>query len=370
MMTFFKVQLIFSLLLGWSINPTLVYISLFIGVLTIYFRKISFNLVAGIFTVATLLWMLIQLIFGYDYITFANKEVTVLSYVLLILTIFIFISSMRRDEELFYFISAFCIGISAKNLFIAFYNMSIPGKTGYGSIINPLTNVAMNSPGVSIKLALSSGLYIYILFSDRSLKMKLFSIMMITSCIFSAVFLEGRTFFIIITMYFIFNIVYSYISILKKIAMGVGVLFFMIGYYIYALIDSGILARFTELGIKSNRFSHWLHAIDNFDYYYFGGLETNKSFENTQWFHNILIDTYRLSGIIGFVLILIIFIVGVMYCKSRTLLSDSLFYTSLIFSCILVMLQDVIFEGYFEVFVVFYMTVLAVMKTNNNLIRN
>ncbi len=96
-------------------------------------------------------------------------------------------------------------------------------------------------------------------------------------------------------------------------------------------------------------------------------MRVNNSIEDIGSFHNFLIDTYRISGVIGISLISFILI----YCFSGLKKDNKSLF--IFIGLILIMFQDVIFEGgqkiFFTTFLIpiFYNSYLFINKSSKYL---
>ncbi|EEY3975711.1 hypothetical protein DFY15_23530, partial [Escherichia coli] len=77
-----------------------------------------------------------------------------------------------------------------------------------------------------------------------------------------------------------------------------------------------IAERFSS-GLESNRFKHYLYALNQMPYYPFGGFEVDSKIENTLWLHNLIFDSARVAGWIPVFVIIFYTVISFLLYKTK-----------------------------------------------------
>jgi len=122
--------------------------------------------------------------------------------------------------------------------------------------------------------------------------------------------------------------------------------------------------RFSNKGLESSRFDLYLIGLENIIYYPFGGFTVQHQLFGTSWFHNIILDSFRVAGWIP----ILFFIIATMYALKGLLIknkSDDLILIVYIFLiCFLIMQQDVIIEGNYLPLIIYYLCGIVLVTYN------
>lgn len=134
----------------------------------------------------------------------------------------------------------------------------------------------------------------------------------------------------------------------------------MVKYYDFAL------GRMGE-GFESNRFKHWSHGIEIFMYYPFGGFTVDKSIEITNWYHNILLDTARVAGLIP-VFCYIVFTIASLFMFYNSKKTTYKYFGFIMFVIsFLIMQQDVVFEGEYRMLIVLFLSAVIISTKDRSI---
>jgi hypothetical protein len=128
-----------------------------------------------------------------------------------------------------------------------------------------------------------------------------------------------------------------------------------------------LITRFNESGLSSSRFDLYILGLNSLLISPLGGFSP-KLIYDTNWFHNIWLDIARLGGWFSLGLLLISFLYLIKaFCYKRKHKKFG-FAVWLCFIAQLIMLQDVVLEGNYRIFIVFYLssiTILCRQKVRN-----
>lgn len=256
--------------------------------------------------------------FGYD--NFQSK-IDLLSIVNIVLNTFMcyYFGMLFAKDDISSIRIIFCvsIGLLLRTVYFTYYTYSYyPALFETRMLIDPLSNIEINSPSFSNDCLFSSVIATYYLvYRKVSILSKLFLVLVITIGIIEGIILAARTFFII---YFIVLGLFMLKDLMqynyKKIAYFVVIVFALFIFYSSFVSDyldiyaSQINARFNDLGLESGRYELWYMGFINIFRYPFGsqgipGLSGDAS--GSTWYHNYIFDTVKTSSILTLILLLI-----------------------------------------------------------------
>jgi hypothetical protein len=241
---------------------------------------------------------------------------------------------------------------------------------GYGALLDPFNSIEMNSPAVSNALALFYVTLLYLVHNIKNnFKKKALTLMLIV-IILCAIYLGGRTFFVIIFLAHAMFLISFRKLINKTKALFYLILATLLIWYLAINIDSlsvileTSMDRFEKKGVSSVRFDLLVYGLSTFWEYPFGGMMTalSDSGYGGVWFHNVFLDNARLGGYIPtfslfFTVLFILTSVGI---KRKT--EYFRFYFLLFITVLLLMQQEVIIEGSSYLLVLFYLTGIAMLR--------
>ena len=276
---------------------------------------------------------------------------------LLINFLCLYVNSLKKYSlDKLKYLMAFVGGTTALMVLYISYNIFI--KTGGRSLIyNPFSNKIENSPYISNLIALSSSFYLPFLFIWKDKAKKILTVSLIGLFTYFAVLLKARAYVIL----FVFSLIILLTSLIvkKKIKTSIIIFFLsLISLLSFMLFSTKngleLIERFQESSFV--RLYLIKDGINQFLQNPFGGFSPSKNILDTPWFHNIFLDTARLSGFPGlFVLFLIIFYILLNIYRENLNSSRKMILWGWILSLIL-MLQDVVLEGIAALFIVFMMS--------------
>ncbi|WP_334188943.1 hypothetical protein [Noviherbaspirillum sp.] len=113
-----------------------------------------------------------------------------------------------------------------------------------------------------------------------------------------------------------------------------------------------IFRQYTDKGVESTRWEHWGFALRVFHLYPWGGMMVDRSIEDIGSFHNIFFDVYRIAGVAGFFALLALVGASLFWMRS----DRPKFLT--LFGLVLILSQDVVFEGGQKMLLVFLLLAL------------
>ncbi len=332
-------------------------------------KEICFELSVWIYLVLVLIY-----IFGFllntSYLTLDDPVLSICKYALQLLIVF-FMFTLRPDGDLIIFSKAFSISLIFKCFIIISFSYYLSETTndyyGYGRLFNPIQGIDVVSPKVALALCVALSLYTLIL-NDRFL----INILLVSISFFMFNFIQSRTSIVISSFLLVYLIFKSYrtISFNRKITflmfLSIIILLLMLYYgYIQSdqLNDSVSDNRLMESGLQSKRYLHWADGVQKLIYNPFGGFSIDERIEYIHHFHNLFIDSARIYGWVAFLLVLYLIVSGFYFImKKKRLFSDFINYVISYFVVVLIMMQDVIIEGNFQVFISWVLIVLLATK--------
>ena len=331
-----------------------------------------------------------------------NRDVIIISFmsILFILTIFGFGISLNRltlehpIRSMFVILFYFLVGGFAfsqqmlnkkmellKYFLMGFFTMGItivifsfltnPASYGYGKLISPFSDEEFNSPGISNSLALTSSYFLLSIFVQKNtMAWKIISLCIVVLSFLGAIYTSGRAFFVIFILTYTTLLVYLVKLNFKKALFLIFISIFMIIITNYSIKNLDYFDKRFELtlmrieleGLSSERFSLAVDGIEKSVYYPFGGFMVNTLICNTLWFHNIFLDSARVAGLFPVFILLIIFLFTFKFLFYKSKEGDILPVWSFMITFLL-MQQDVIIEGNYKIFFVFYLSCIALLDS-------
>lgn len=308
---------------------------------------------------------------GGDSMKNENKEI-----VFIILLLFIsyagYFLQLSDIRETLILLSSFVFGLWLKSMIIVISSYSLDSAIyGYGKLYDPLSNIEINSPAISNSLSLCAvfSLFLLTLVKNRFFYKNML-LLAIVLTIFSGVYLGGRTFFLIIAFgcFFIFWEKKSIYIFIKYTLLFV-VLFFVLGHYYDFSEKIAFMTERFDNGLSSHRFEHYISALKSIPYYPLGGFKIDRTIENTYWLHNFLLDVARTSGWLPFFTFIMYFtFVFILYFSAKVKYMENKIGMFMYILTIVVMMQDVILEGNYQMVILCYFS--GVLATKYKLIAN
>jgi len=309
---------------------------------------------------------------GYDRLYLPNPIYAML-YVLLLIFIGGHALYFESPKSRSIAIVSYALGLFTENLCVATYSFyTNPVVYGYGNLISPFSDGQVNSPSVSNSLAIGFVILEFLLITGKS-KLLQVILLILTIVTFSmGVFLAGRAFFVIIIIntfvISFFHKKFRNVLLLFLAIIGIYVIFFSSSIEYSSNTFDTLFFRRMEMGIESGRFPLFIQGSSELILHPFGGFSVDRSIEDTYWFHNIFIDAGRVAGWLP-VLLLIIAIFIVVKKRVNTISHENFDVSDLVFLTTLFLIQqDVIIEGDYKKFVLFYFSCLSLLliKNKNN----
>lgn len=350
----------------------IIYLLLFIFRADIRIKK-SFLTLLALYS----LFIFFTFTIGADNMTLGNPLKTMI--MVLIQLFFLGYSFQYQTHEVklnllgFYLFGIFLISI----ITVVYSFITDSGLYGYGLLINPINNLEMNSPGASDALLLSFSYFYFLVFYKKAgFKLKILSIATVLLSFMGAIFLGGRSFFVLagllVIFYFLMNLRFKNIIwafLIMSVLTATAIYILSINESMLTSLDF-LFNRFSDQGLDSNRFQHYAHGLKMIGQYPFGGFEVDKSIEYTLWFHNIFLDTARVAGWLP----LLFFITALVYTSKFILYKNKqkdLHFPIMIFSTIFILMQiGVVLEGSFNyvimLFLVSYILIDSKVKPYKN----
>ena len=278
------------------------------------------------------------------------------------------LQSESQDRQ-FVAICCFVLGLGFNGLIISGYSFLLdPLKYGYGLLIDPFSRKEINSPAVSNNLSILEAVLTYFIIEKNTFSKKIVIFTLILITLIMAIFLGGRSFFVIfaITILFFLGLKRRSWGAAKNLIFILAFLVGLISLSDYLIADKldFILRRSGEF-FESKRFALLREGINLFMDYPLGGFEVDKNIDNTKWFHNIFLDSARVGGWIPtFMLFLAMLYVGITLFKKRNRYFSFLYFLFLI--AFLLTQQDVVLEENFQLLIlIFFCGVLLHNQEHN-----
>ena len=106
-----------------------------------------------------------------------------------------------------------------------------------------------------------------------------------------------------------------------------------------------IFHKFKNNGLESKRFDFYWQALHDIPLHPFGMSKVDQSIEHISWFHNIILDTGRVGGLIPMFLSIILLLLPLKALLQRKRHLGKAFIVCMLLATFLLMQQDVIIEG-------------------------
>lgn len=322
---------------------SLIFCSLYIVISVKFLDKINIKQI--VFYLFTLLFLIFFYFSNHEYITNYDVAMKILIYFLLSFMVFLCVSSSFYSEDLMEkIIFSFFLGACFRVFITVVYSYFTSDKYGYGLIFDPLRGYETNSPGYSNTLIIPTCFFIYC-FSKRYFKIISIIIVIFSFC--SAVFLGGRFFFVGIVIFSISSL--FFLNGTRKVhflMIFISILLIILFYFNGNEMIHFLIERFLSGGSNSNRISHLKDGFNLLLEHPLGSFFVPTSVESTHWFHNIYLDVGKVGGIL---LVLCLILINLYSFVNLFLFNNRVWFLLSIIS-ILVMGQDVILEGNYNIF--------------------
>lgn len=288
-----------------------------------------------------------------------QPSITIAKYIFITIFSFSIIAFLDKSESELY-LKSICWAMLLLGTIVVSYSyflsITTSGYYGYGRLFNPIHGVETLSPKIAMTL-ISPCIVLYFFIgkeTGRYLILLIFLLILIT-------FIQSRMAILLglVLLFLTLTNLFIKLKTLKKVTFifsALILLFTLIGVKAYEVSSSQMdrsqaNSRVLESGLKSKRFEHWSDGISKAIEYPFGGFHVDQNIEQVNYFHNIILDSARVSGLFSVMLILILFSLQ-FYMAMKTKVGSRSRALVAIFLLTLVMMQDVIIEGNFIVFLV------------------
>lgn len=349
----YKILLYYSIffLAGLSVKLLLLPL-LLIAFLFMSFNRVSLGSHVHAFYMICVTFF-IFMIYGYGGVnmTLPNPLVKLFDILFITLSLIILMINLKFEMQkkliLFFFLGMF---IYAEIL--VFYTLNTSDRaTGYGLLFDPILNREVNSAGWATVVAIS-GTYISVFFVEA--QKKLLSVVFFFLSFFSGLFLASRTCLLLLIVCLLFIVfkfyrknIYAWFLLALVVLFGC---YFVMNYYGNSI--DFLLSRFNSEGLDSPRFELIEDGLSKLFSYPLGGYTVNTVSYKGDWYHNIVLDTGRVAGLIPVLVLMIVMVIATFYSLIKfsnelSIISYSLFVN------MLCMFQDVIMESYQLIFVGF-----------------
>lgn len=260
-------------------------------------------------------------------------------------------------------------GIGLESVIISGYSfLTDPMLNGYGKVFDPFLGGDVNSPAISNNLSIFAFMLLYLIFFTQDYRVKLLSITFLALVLGAAVYLGGRTFFLILLTSFVLLVISDFrIKHLVAVAPYVVMLIFAVALLFVKVEEVQLYLEFTwsrfDNGLDSNRYNHYFDGLSKIIYHPVGGFEVDKSIENTKWYHNVFLDNARIAGWLPVLaLTMASLFIGFKMYKYKPRDKYYKFCFVLFVTVLLVMQQDVVVEGNMRTLVLMYFSGLLVLS--------
>lgn len=278
-----------------------------------------------------------------------------------VLVLYLSIVNNDNYKNLLFF---FILGLFLKSEIIVIFSFFSDSSYGYGRLFNPFNGEDINSPSISNNLAICA-CYFLLINKSVNLYIGIMKYVTLSLIVLSGIYLGGRTFFVFlfVTISFLFLTQGK----LKLYIIG-SILITLISFGLLLLYNYNesiqnymtvIINRFSSEGFNSPRFELLSDGFNKLTIYPLGGFYPEVISYQGNWYHNIYLDTARISGIIP---VLILFFIDI-YLFIKFIISKqnkNVFF--LLFIVFLTMQQDVIIEGNLLIFLLYSVLSTIILK--------
>lgn len=371
-----------------SFNNKLYYLTFFLCGLNLSYLYLPFLLLCFIsdfpkYIVAKFTWRFFSVYFsmisfvivlfciGYTQLSMEKpyRVFMILSFLVTILGLVLNSSELNARKNM---LTAYLLGMSCQTLAVILFSYyKDPVIYGYSKLLDPFSGEVINSPSVSNNLSLLAIFLTTMLTQNLTIAKKIGLISLLILVFYFAIFLGGRTFFIVfvIAFFIIFSSKMGVSIVLKSGVLILLVLFifkiFLSSEHHFQLIEE----RFSS-GLKSDRFGHYLYALTKIPYYPFGGFGVDTKLENTRWLHNVIFDSARVAGWIPVLLFIFYTFYSVICYVGKNKISVNQYGFVFFVSSFLLMQQDVIVEGNYRLLLVYFFSTILMIGENNAINRS
>lgn len=275
------------------------------------------------------------------------------------------LKSLENRKLTYKYLISYILGFSLDMLIYVLYNLFVEAGAR-GKIYVPFSKKVENSPRLANSIAFCSSFFLpFFLKVKRSPVRIVFISFMIIVFTYFGVYLKARSYFVLLMLSLVLIPFVFDVSKVKKywaIITGVVITIFL-GFSIYLESGKELISRFNKLGIAryllfKDGFTHLLKNPS-------GGFSPSLEVGKLSWFHNIFLDTARLSGVIGLLILILVHFLSIyfVYKNLKRRFNELIILWAMILSFLL-MQQDVILEGNYSLFSVFIISSIFICAKN------
>lgn len=365
-----NIQIIFIYVLFFLLgfNKFILYVPIAITYLLFFNKNWNINKSYLIYTSLNVITIIFLFVIGIDRMT-PDEPIKIFIVFMFILLISGFLLQNQSKKVQSSLLSFYILGLGIEATIIAGYSYLFNnGSYGYGNIYNPFSQEEINSPVTSNNLSIFASLLLFHFFNfNKNFLSKILTIFLLLITITLAIFLGGRTFFIIL----LFALFYSAIRPLTPSKLTLifilTVSLLLVSTYISDLINIDFILKRFEKGLESKRFLHYKHGISEFFKYPLGGYTIDESIEKTRWFHNIFLDMGRLGGWIPVGLFSLSLVYVALKAYKKMLFADTHYNFAILMLLIsfLILQQDMSIEGDYRSYIIMYLSSIILLTKNH-----
>ncbi len=297
-----------------------------------------------------------------DNLALTQPEFTIFRYIFLILIAY-YLSSFEKNKYIFSFLFSLCVFVLLSSYITIIYSY-ILFKTqginlGYGFLFNPIHSIYVKSPKIALYMLVSTATLVLL-----PIKTKKTAVIIIIIGLILSIYIQSRTTFILLCFllvlksYYIFKSNINSMLMITFIIAVVITLLLILNTQLIHIIPDIEDSRVTTSILESKRFLLWADGSEKMLLNPLGNFSTNHDLDDTDYFHNIILDSAKIYGWPSFILLLSFFsftLLKVIEIKRLDILFLFVIY-------ILIMSQDVVIEGNFQIFLITYITTIILHK--------
>lgn len=361
-----KITFLYILFLLLGFNKFILYVPVAVAYLLLINNNWNINKSFLIYSTLNIVAIIFLFLIGFDRMTLEDpiKLFIVFMFILLLSGFLLQNQSKRVQINL---LSFYILGLGIETIIIAGYSylFNHNGIYGYGNIYDPFSQKETNSPITSNNLSILASLLLFYLFNfSKQFLSKILIIFSLLVTITLAIFLGGRTFFIILFLALIYSSLRP-ITFNKIVIIILLLLIFTIGLNLFNELVSVdfILERFEKVH-ESKRLLHYQHGIKEFFTHPFGGYTIDQSIENTRWFHNIFLDMGRIAGWIPVSLYLLSLIYILLKSSKKIIFADNYYNFAILMLLVsfLILQQDISIEGDYRSYIILFLSSICLLS--------
>lgn len=309
------------------------------------------NLQHTLYLILTTSYVLMLYTFGGNDMTISNPLVKMLDmFVTSSVLLLLIANSCFGEQKRFVFF--FFLGMLVYSLVLVFYTYFTSTRvTAYGLLFDPILNREVNSAGWATIISLS-GSYISLYMFDS--KKSVLGCGVFVVVVFSGLYLASRTalLFSLVSLLFLAFKFYRKNALFWFAIISLLCILQSVGYDHHSESINFTINRFLDEGLNSPRFELLIDGSIKLFEYPFGGFFVDVASYKGDWYHNILLDTGRVAGLIPVSILVIILVLPFVDAVSKLNNELSLVFFALLL-CFFAMMQDVIMESYQLIFIAY-----------------